>query len=466
MCCHTSHKNRSLYSALHDIDPSIASADQFWHLKGREGDGGIKVSTEEAEKALDAVFLAAISGGSAADDDEDWADVDADERLDQHIAWMKARNELLEDGLTSGQVAALAKYVADKHADAEAAKEAEIAKRVRKEGNKMSPRTKVLVGTLSLLTLASMTGSAMGISTAATPEQAPVAATQQVAAGDILAGQTFTVGGKTVYIGAVKGKCAPGTVKVTNPKTQTLKWVKAGKVISKKVAKGAVICKFVAKNGTTATAPTNASGAITALPSNFPAKPTAADIASLGLTATSKVSPSLRIPQPTGAASAPAQLASKVRPVGVVGVADTPYHSGISTVSNRPASLVTWEFTGGSGVIEYSTQAAPGGEITTHYTKLNPNGTTRVTQPVALLPDEYGNIDGFFSGRILPDYGQASVPASTVSNWNLPAAKDSSGIGMPVGLHANPSYYDASSGPRDGVVRVNVDGSLLGNYNY
>lgn len=468
MCCHNGRRQQALYESMFAIDPSLPSPSEFFHLKGRESDGGTTVSTEEAEKALDAVFLAAISGGTASVDDEDWADVDADDRLDQHIAWMRARTDLLNEGLTSGMVAALGKYVTDKHAAAEAAKQAEIEKAVRERGHKTSPRAKAVIGALSLLTLASMTSSSLGTSNAA-PDANQTGIEQHDSAGPrALEGQTFNVGGRAVYIGAVKGKCAPGTIKIVNPKTQKLNWKKTinAKVTKRVIAKGATICKFT-KSGQTVQAPTNAAGAITALPSNFPKNPTAADIANLGLTKDSKVSPNLRLPEPTGAPIAPAQLAQKVRPVGVVGgVAITNIKSGIDTVTPTRTALVEWEITGGSGVLTYSTQGTPGGEISRRYTKLNPSGVTRVTQVVRLIPDEDGRIMPYFHGAVEPDFGQANLPSSTVDDWTLPAAKDKSGVGMPVGVNANPGFWDQYGPLRDGWAQLTNDGTLVGNYNY
>lgn len=479
MCCYQGARHKALYDAMQAIDPSMPSASEFFHLKGREGDGGVAVSREEAEKALDAVFLAAVSHGSANDDDEDWADVDADERLEQHIAWMKARNELLEDGLTSGQVAALAKYVSDKHAEAEAEKEAEIAKQVRARERKTSTRTKAAIAGLSLLTLASMTGSALGTSNAATPAQDPAAQVQvQDQAGmRSLEGQSFKVGGKTVYIGPVKGKCAPGTVKVQNPKTQVLKWKKTvnGPVTSKKVAKGAWVCKFTNAAGQTATA-TTVNGVVTSLPSTFPSKPTASDIAALGLTKDTPVSPKLRLPEPSGPSMAPAGLATKVRPVGTVsGVYEVvtpavkdPLTGSVVMPEQRARFVdVEWEFTGGSGVVAApgSRQGANGVEAT-RYVKLNPDGTTRFVQAMPVGARTDGRSQEFFFGEIQPDYGQANLPVSTMKDWTLPAAKDKSGHGMPVGKTANPGYYDSSAGPRDGYVNLTPDGQMFGNYNY
>lgn len=231
------------------------------------------------------------------------------------------------------------------------------------------------------------------------------------------------------------------------------------KTIRKRCAKPASVAKT--PSGLTV----NADGVVTALPADFPASPTAADIASLGLTKDSKVSPTLRIPQPTGTAIAPAQLASKVRPVGVTQVGTSKIPSGLGYVENR-AAWVEWEFTGGSGVVAYPSQDSPSSPSTIHYTKLNPSGVTRVIQPISLTPDDNGRIQDFFFGDIQPDYGQAHVPASTLEGWNLPTAKDKSGVGHPVGVTANPGFWNKAAGLRDGFVSLNPDGTLLGNYTY
>ncbi len=73
------------------------------------------VSHDNTEKALDPTFIAVISGSNASVNDEQWPEADADQRLNQHINWMKTRQQLLAEGLTAGQLTAIFQYVSNKN---------------------------------------------------------------------------------------------------------------------------------------------------------------------------------------------------------------------------------------------------------------------------------------------------------------------------------------------------------------
>jgi len=295
-----------------------------------------------------------------------------------------------------------------------------------------------------------------------------------VAAGILALGTSLSpalatpTGGKTVYTKMAKGKCAPDQIKTKMTSTKKVNWEwKNGNIGKKTVKKGKTVCKFTSANGKTVTAPTNSAGVLTALPSNFPKNPTAADIASLGLTKDSKVSPTLRIPQPAGTPVVKGELPDTVRPVRVISVQD-----GFDEWGGYPIKYVTmeWKLTGGSGVFSYNKSedvANPSGS-TRNIVELNPAGTV-ITATVIIRPDitpdkqingtPYNN--AWLSGEILPNYGQANLPVSTVKDWKIPAVKDVSGVGMPIGKHANQGFYDAAAGPRDGFALLTTDGQLI-----
>lgn len=277
-----------------------------------------------------------------------------------------------------------------------------------------------------------------------------------------------------VYLELTGATCPAGSthVEFKSPKRVRVQ-TPAGKIVKKRIW-GA--CRINPLRGSSPKMTVNAAGVITALPSTFPSQPTAQDIAALGLTKDSKVSAKLALPEPSGAPFAAGALAQKVRPVAVDGA---PYErtmeSGLSTdpvtgvtspgyVTNRYANVV-WEFTGGSGVLAYP---SPAGFA---YMRLNPNGTVRVEQPANLVVDEHGRIIVNFWGKIVADYGQSNLPTSLIGGWNLPAVKDKTGVGMPVGVNANPSVPHQNPNPPyehidDGVVGLTPDGVIIGTYDY
>lgn len=237
----------------------------------------------------------------------------------------------------------------------------------------------------------------------------------------------------TVYTKPVAGKCKPGWVKTVNKKTQKVTWQwKNGNVSSKVIKKGIKVCKYTDAKGQTGTGTYNAAGVLTALPTNFPANPTVADIAALGLTKDSKVAPGLRIPRPAQA-STPARLADTVTPVRAWKGEQrylVSYTDGVETYGTRTVVYVEWAISGGSGVLEY--RSADGLQAVA----LKPNGTILVTRSGA--PDDR-NVFKFAGSGIAPDYGQADLPPSMVKGWDNRDvyAKDASGIGSPIGVHAN-----------------------------
>ena len=99
---------------------------------------------------------------------------------------------------------------------------------------------------------------------------------------------------------------------------------------------------------------------------------------------------------------------------------------------------------------------------------MNPSGSVRVVAPISFGVDiAIGAEEStFLVGEVLPDYGQANLPASTVADWKLPTVKDASGLGMPIGKAANLAYWNQAGAPRDGFVNFDAAGNMIGNYDY
>jgi hypothetical protein len=439
------------------IDGELISADKFWHVKGREGEGVIVVSREEAEEALDAAFLAATSIQDNDESFQAWADVDAEERLEQHLAWMKARRELLEEGLTQSQLAAIAGYVALKEKSSVTA--ALVQERADHEETRGLGRSRLKTAAVFLGLTAIFGGlgwtQAPSLANGELPPQTSSVSVQQegARAGGL---NGFKVGSKTIYTKAVKGKCDAGEMKLKMPKTQKVNWEwQNGNVGKKTVKKGVTVCKFVSKSGVTSEATYNAAGVMTKLPANFPKNPTVKDIESLGLSFDSKVAPQLRVPMPK-TPIAPGVLAQTVKPVDIWKI-QIPKSTGWTSEGGETFDgmqdivMVKWELKGGSGVVMGA-------------------GTPSLGYPAHVAFDSEGNatlvssVGGLGEGRdglssktlnshgIFPNYGQGSVPASMTQDWDLDSmkVKDASGIGDPVGVNANPSVI--KGGIRDGTI--------------
>jgi len=445
MCCYTGSRHKAFYDAMKQIDPSLDSPDKFWHTQGRESDSGVSVEKVEAEKALDAAFLAAVSGGVADDNDEDWADVDADERLDQHIAWMKARQELLAEGLTAGQLAAISRYVADKHETAQSQVKAEAAKEIAKV--KMSnSRLKRALAALGIFSVFGGMGWMMAPGAAAPTLNDHHSVTQEdstYALRSLDASTSFKVGNKTIYTKAVKGKCDAGEVKLKMPSTKKVNWEWAnGNVGQKVVKKGATVCKYVSKAGVASEATYNAQGVMTALPKSFPKNPTVEDIQSLGLTPQSKVSPSLRIPKPS-TSIAPAVSASNVDAVSVGRPYTTTILDDYGDYNTKEVMDTTWTIKGGSGVLSFPKYDPVTNKSYANMVVLNPSETITVTTTSIIT--QKGIVQ--FVGTVKPNYGQANIPSSLSDGWRYSNTEY-----KPAGVNMYPTAAN-----EDGYVLLNDD---------
>ena len=417
-------------------------------------DGSVKVSNEDAERSLDAVFVSAISQGKGNPDEEYWADVDGDERLDLHLAWMRARNAIIEEGMTGGQLAALSRYVTNKALALEEERDSEVKVAVSEKTRGLKARLIATASGLGLLSLVAIAASSMGLSTASVNNEPANTNTTITAEAQPRVTNSFKVGNKTVYTKMVKGKCDAGEVKTKISKKARVQWEWSnGNVSTKVLKKGKVVCAYTNSKGVKSEATYNAAGVMTKLPSTFPKNPTVADIESLGLTKDSKVAPNLRLPQPSGRALAPAKLADTVTPIRAYPM-EYPnmvdkglYNGGFVQEGTKTAIMVEWELRGGSGIVDLG-----------NGTKVPfVNGVARVTGSI-------GGTEGFPRGQtqgqimgngILPDYGQANLPSSTTQNWKIDNAKDVSGIGYPFGVNANSAVI--KQGLMDGVVTVFPD---------
>jgi len=264
------------------------------------------------------------------------------------------------------------------------------------------------------------------------------------------------------------GLCVADFTLAKAGKTHKVTWKKPnGTIVNKKMKKGSKACIYTGSNGVTETAPTDSNGALTALPSNFPKNPTAADYASLGLTPNSKVSPNLRIPMPSGTPLALARLAESILPIGITKTTTETIASGTGTIQQQ-VHWVEWEIQGGEGILETSGQDPATGEIGTRYVKLDPNGTTRIVIPQT-VNTEFGSDNTArytFIGSVVPDYGQANLPQSTYQNWNLDSqrAMDESGRGYTAGKYSNtayPSWMRPDNHPTDGWFMMNPEGQIV-----
>lgn len=414
MCCHTTPIRSAVHAALAAVDPALAPGYRFWHQTGA---GRVRGSDHTVAASLDAAWMAATLNSPTYDA------MMPDEQLAALTAFVDARKAAIEDG-TPAMTAALDRYTASKVKEAE---------RSDGQGRRWTRRSLMTLGATLLLTAGFMAGST-------NPSESEAASRNPV-----------------VYTAPTKGQCLDGARKVILAKGKTVQWKTAtGKVAAKKLAKKTTACVVPAHSATVPSSgglTVNASGAVTALPVGFPASPTVAQIAVLGLTADSKVSPSLRIPQPAQPV-APAKLADTVRPVRAYPV-QVPryidkglYDGGLVQDGTDTVVMVEWELRGGSGVVDLG-----------NGTKVPfVDGVAHATTSLG-TPDFAG---GQMSGRIIaagvaPDFGQAGLPASTTQGWHYRYAKDATGIGSPVGVHANSAIVAPD---QDGSVWINSDYSL------
>lgn len=265
------------------------------------------------------------------------------------------------------------------------------------------------------------------------------------------------------------GTCAEHFTLAKAGRTHKVTWQKPnGKIISKKMKKGSLACLYTGADGKTESATVD-NGVITKLPANFPNQPTASDIKSLGLTKNSPVSPNLRIGVPTGTPITAPQLAETIRPVGIVGQSTEKIESGVSYI-NQNLIWTEWDITGGQGALATTIKNPNGEGFITTYTKLDPNGTVRVTIPLVKQtePDKDGRMTYNFQGTVVPDYGQTNLPPSLTQNWNLDRqrAMDSSGRGYTAGKYANtanPWWVEGNGHPNDGWFDTSSDGLTIVN---
>ena len=247
----------------------------------------------------------------------------------------------------------------------------------------------------------------------------------------------------------VKKKCVDNAKKILVKKGQKVQWERRdGKVITKTMKKNRRVCPVNETPPVHGGVTISTGGKVTALPSNFPLQPTYEDIQGLGLTATTAVSPKLRIPQPT-APIAKARPADAIRAVSVRTervpkvVAST--LDGDIIDGEVDIIYVTWEIVGGEGVMDFGASGV----------KLNPNGSVLVERPNGEANFRNGQQQVTFMARgVTDDYGQLSLPQSTTRNWVLPNPH-----GSQLGVNANPAAPNFGSF-MDGVGTLTSDMTL------
>lgn len=415
MACHNSTAKRAVYDALKSVDPTLPAPYAFWHPRGSKSNSD--ADGREVVKALDSAWLAATLANPTYDQ------LPPEKQLELLSRYLEARDELADANMRDSAVAALNRYVAQKTKQQE-----------RRDGETAKKWTKRAALTLAATALLSV-GWMAGSTTPQISEAAPNGIT---------------------YTAPVKKQCLDGAEKVLLKKGKVVTWQwKSGRTAEKVMKKTRTACAVPATStalpsgGVTV----NASGEVTALPSSFPKKPTVQDIASLGLTADTKVAPSLRIPQPA-APVAPAKLADTVTPIRAYPM-EVPryvdkglYNGGLVQDGTETVVMVEWELRGGSGVVDL------GNGTRVPFV----NSVARVSTSIGGADFTQGQMAGRITGNgIAPDYGQAQLPASTTQNWTVKYAQDASGIGSPFGLNANAAVISPT---QDGSVWVNPDFTL------
>jgi|GEM_PF-3578775 len=379
---------------------------------------------------------------------------------------MKARRELLEEGLTSDQLTPIEGYVAaengwstvqalaDERADHNRTKES-IArlKRVSAALGVVS-----VFGAMGWMLAPSLTQRVLPTNTTGISEQDGTAVIGSIEAS------TFKVGNKTIYTKVTQGKCDVGERKIKMSKTQKVNWEWANGNISKKtVSKGKTVCKYVSKSGVTTEA-TYVNGVMTKLPKGFPKNPAVADIESLGLNPNSKVSPQLRIPQPIGNPLTVGSLPSTVKPVSVSRPYNVHQVNEWGDSSDTQMFNVTWNLTGGSGVVGSTKYDPTTNTYVQFYVPLNSNGVTQITSSEWSEGKETPIIQ--LNGRIQSNYGQASLPFSTMapsstsSGWEVPdVGTGPKRFGTPTGQNTN--LYMEDNPDVDGYVLLDENFNMM-----
>lgn len=415
MSCERNPARRNLHAVLYQLDTSVGGGQTFWHAgkcTGRQA-----VSAAELRVKVDAAWAVAMDAGV-------WESLNPEGQLQTMQRFMEARTELLADP-TERTLVALDAYLA-RHV-----REVRRAERV----GSVKKRTVLAITAGLMLTLGVFTGS--------TNPSVSTAAVTAVNTG-------------VAYTAPVKGQCVDGSKSVLLRKGAVVKWqARSGQIVSKRLAKKTRACVAVSAGSSAVSSGSllsvGANGAVTAV--SLPKRPSVGDIAALGLTAHSKVDPNLRIPMPSDAVSA-AKLANTVRPVRAYTVTQ-PHSTGWTLNGGETFDgtdtivMVEWELVGGSGVVETNTGYVP-----------FVNGTARVVTSLGAADFQNGQMTGVLVGQIAPNYGQASLPASVMADWDVPYALDRDGRTGSVGVNASASNPQFGSF-MDGAVRLDQNFNLL-----
>lgn len=247
----------------------------------------------------------------------------------------------------------------------------------------------------------------------------------------------------------VKKKCIDNAKKILVKKGQNVQWERRdGKVVNKTMKKTRRVCPVNEAQPTHGGVTISTDGKVMALPSNFPLQPNYDDIQGLGLTATSAVSPKLRVPQPTSpivkARPADAIRAVSVRTERIPKVVSSTLDGDIID-GEVDIIYVTWEVVGGAGIMDFGKSGV----------KLNPTGSVLIERPNGETNFKNGQQQVTFVARgVTDDYGQLSLPQSTTQNWVLPHPH-----GTQLGVNANPAAPNFGSF-MDGVGTLKSDMTL------
>ena len=290
-----------------------------------------------------------------------------------------------------------------------------------------------------------------------------------------------------------RGKSCPDDFTLAKAKgTHKVTWQYKKRIGEKTLKKGKLACIYTGKDGVSQSGKFDENGVLVALPSNFPKNPTPVDIAALGLTPETKVSPDLRLPTPKlGSELAPAVLPEEVKVISV--------NHDIVVEEHRPAFYQdTWneetqqiekntliaparvqrykavevQYHGGEGTIMTTwgyDPATNSRKMTAH--ELSPDKVTTVYQlqsvnESGLFEDPERPGEGVFftaHGFIAPDYGQAKVPASMIQGWDiytrraLQHGQDPDSTSFSVGKWATPNRRLWNE-KQDGYAQINPDG--------
>lgn len=416
-CCHTGRNASSVIGMLRSVDPSLSekSDSAVWHGLPGTGSGG-DASREVSLRALSVAWVAATKNN------EEWSALTPAERLARTEAYdeLVARVESGDVVLTENQVAKLGFY-------ARGRRKPGIGRRVAMAAATAMVAVTGLVG--GVMPAAAAPGDGVTISATAGFEQMYTVANKSNAA--------------LVHAKPVKGKCAPDFVIAKASVKHKANFGKKYQVVKK----GAKTCiqvgaSYSGNAGSFAPMPKNSAGVITALPSDFPKNPSAADIEALGAQIAAdggRVDPGLRVPQPSQPKVA-AELADHVKLVRVSTPVQDPK---IPTIYNFTAE---WEIQGGSGVLDYYESGYHSGDKDRRFVSLQPGGSIRVVQQSG-GENINGTLEfGFMGEGVTPDYGQGSLPASLTKDWKPNYNQDMEGgrwDGKPgaVGKRASSSNY-------------------------